>query len=133
MKILFTALITLYLFTTSNAFAQSEKFYDYDIEVYFVKSIKDADGNIVKRDTVYTISSGIEQVVTTPVGNYLRMVTFKISQDNPIMELAQPVAFFRITATGDFDGDGVEETLVDKFSALTKSGNLKLVYHHKNK
>jgi hypothetical protein len=45
------------------------------------------------------------------------------------MNLANPVGFFRITATGDFDGDGEDEILVDDFAVLTKTGNLKFVYH----
>jgi hypothetical protein len=73
--------------------------------------------------------TGVEIIKISSSGNLLRTVTFKIEPDNEIMELANPVAFFRVTATGDFDGDGEPETLVDDFAVLTKNGNLKLVYH----
>ncbi|TNF43502.1 MAG: hypothetical protein EP310_04475 [Bacteroidetes bacterium] len=79
--------------------------------------------------------TGVEIIKITPVGNLLRIVTCKVGSDNSIMDLANPVAFFRVTATGDFDGDGEDEILVDEFAVLTKTGNLKFVYHlnEKNK
>lgn len=73
--------------------------------------------------------SGVEVIKITNSGNLLRIVTFKVETDNPIMHLANPVAFLRVTAKGDFNDDGEEEVLVDDFAVLTKTGNLKLVYH----
>jgi hypothetical protein len=73
--------------------------------------------------------TGVEIIKITPVGNMSRILTFKIDPANKIMELANPMAFLRVRATGDFNGDGDTETIVDEFSVLTKTGNLKLVYH----
>jgi hypothetical protein len=72
--------------------------------------------------------TGVEIIKITPSGNLTRIVTFKVEPDNPIMDLANPVAFFRVTAKGDFNNDSEEDILVDDFAVLTKSGNLKLVY-----
>ncbi|KAF0239421.1 MAG: hypothetical protein FD181_9 [Prolixibacteraceae bacterium] len=72
--------------------------------------------------------TGVEIIKITPSGNLTRIVTFKVEPDNPIMELANPFAFFRVTAKGDFNNDGEDEILVDDFAVLTKSGNLKMVY-----
>jgi hypothetical protein len=76
--------------------------------------------------------TGVEIIKITPSGNLLRILTLRVADDE-IMELANPFAFFSVTAKGDFDGDGVQETLRDGFSVLTKSGNLKLVYHSNGK
>jgi hypothetical protein len=122
LKILVIALFAICIFNVDNANAQAEQKYAYDIEMYLV--------SVSTGDTAFVISSGIEQVVVTPIGNYLRMVTFKIADEEPIMEIANPFAFLRLTATGDFDGDGFDETLVDNRSILTKNGNLKFVYHN---
>ena len=73
--------------------------------------------------------SGVENIKITPSGNLLRVVTVKVPNDDPIMELAHPFIFLSVTATGDFDKDGEEETIKDSFAVLTWSGNLKLVYH----
>lgn len=72
--------------------------------------------------------TGVEIIKITPSGNLTRIITFKVEPNNPIMDLANPVAFFRVTAKGDFNNDGEEDILVDDFAVLTKSGNLKLVY-----
>ena len=74
------------------------------------------------------VLTGVEIIKITPSGNLTRIVTFKVEPYNPIMELANPFAFFRVTATGDFNNDGEYEILVDDFAVLTKSGNLKMVY-----
>lgn len=74
--------------------------------------------------------TGVEEIKITPVGNYTRIVTCRLA-DNEIMELANPFLFLTGSARGDFNGDGVEEVIYDSFSVLTKSGNLKLVYHYK--
>jgi hypothetical protein len=73
--------------------------------------------------------SGVEIIKITPSGNLARILTFKIDSGEPIMELANPMAFLRVKASGDFDGDGAVETITDEFAVLTNSGNLKLVYH----
>ena len=73
--------------------------------------------------------TGVEVIKISSSGNLLRVVTCQIEPGDPILELANPVAFLRVTAKGDFDGDGVHEIITDDFAVLTKNGNLKLVYH----
>jgi hypothetical protein len=77
---------------------------------------------------VYTLNAGIESIVVTPASRILRILTFNV-EGNDILELANPVAFIRMTARGDFDGDGHEDILVDKHAILTRNGKLKIVYH----
>ncbi|HSH19149.1 MAG TPA: hypothetical protein VLA03_01775 [Draconibacterium sp.] len=77
--------------------------------------------------------TGVEIIKINPAGNLSRTVTFKIPSDNKIMDLANPFVFLRVSATGDFNGDKVEEKITDEFAVLTKSGNLKLVYHMNGK
>lgn len=73
--------------------------------------------------------TGVEIIKITPSGNLSRILTFKIDPADPIMEIANPFAFLRVTAKGDFDGDNEVEIITDEFAVLTNSGNLKLVYH----
>ncbi|HSO85294.1 MAG TPA: hypothetical protein VLQ91_01995 [Draconibacterium sp.] len=75
--------------------------------------------------------TGVEIIKITPSGNLSRILTFKVEPENEIMELANPFAFLRVRANGDFNGDGEMETIVDEFAVLTKTGNLKVVYHMK--
>ena len=84
---------------------------------------------LINNEIVEFYLVGVEQIKITPVGNLLRIVTAKVPMDNEIMELAIPFAFFSVTAKGDFDGDGEDDVLKDNFAVLTKTGNLKFVYH----
>ncbi len=103
-----------------NAQSKVEKIIDEECDI----TLK----GLVDGEVVYYPVVGVEIVKITPSGNLLRTVTLRLA-DEEIMELANPIAFFSVTATGDFDGDGEDEVLKDTFSVLTKSGNLKLVYH----
>jgi hypothetical protein len=109
------------VFYSANGFAQVEKSKNQD----YTFSLKSSSGD-------YKLT-GVEVIQISSSGNLLRTVTCQIEPGDPILELANPVAFLRVTAKGDFDGDDEDEILVDDFAVLTKSGNLKMVYHLKGK
>jgi len=105
-------------------FAQANVINNVDVEVYLTRPSKTGEG----RDTVYSLTSGIEKVVISSSLNILRILTFTVDKDNPILELANPVALFRIKATADFDGDEIPDILYGN-AVLTKNGRLKIIYH----
>lgn len=120
MKVLNTIFLLVFaggIFFSATGFAQANK----SISEKYTFTLKSPSGE-------YELT-GIETIIISSSGNLLRTVTCQIDPDNPIMELANPVAFLRVTAKGDFDGDGEDEVLVDEFAVLTKTGNLKMVYH----
>jgi hypothetical protein len=43
--------------------------------------------------------------------------------------MATPVYIFSVIMRIDLDGDGTTEVITDEMAVLTKSGNLKFVYH----
>lgn len=129
LKIIFIVAFVFGVFGSNTSFAQTEVIKNFDVDVHLTKKIKDADGNVIGKKTIFSLTSGIEQIVITPASNYLRIVSFKIDPDNPIMKLANPVAFLRITMRADIDGDDIEEVITDTRAVLTSSGNLKLIYH----
>lgn len=81
------------------------------------------------KETLYSFTSGVEKIVITPSGNFLRTLTFSIEPDNPIMAFSTPVRIIEVKMFYDVDGDGIEEVIVDTMAVLTRSGNLKLVFH----
>ena len=129
LKIIFIVVFGFGILFSNSSFSQAVVISNVDVDVHLTKKIRDADGKVIGTKTIYSLTSGIEKVVITPVGNLLRIVTFKIDNENPIMELANPVAFLRITMRADIDGDGNIDVLKDNKAVLTKSGNLKLMYH----
>lgn len=84
--------------------------------------------SIAKKSATY-ILSGVEDVKVTPAGNYLRIVTFKLDKSHELVKLANPVYIFAVNMRADIDGDGIIETITDEMAVLTRSGNLKFVYH----
>ncbi|WP_346855851.1 hypothetical protein [uncultured Draconibacterium sp.] len=129
---LFVFLCTM--FFSPKTMAQAEVSTNYEVDVYLTKNVKDDDGNIIGKDTVFTLTPGIEHTVLTPIGNYLRKVQFKIDPENPIMQLVSSIAVLRVTMREDVDGDGIIEVITDSRAVLTRSGNLTLLYHlNKNK
>ncbi|NCB06940.1 MAG: hypothetical protein EOM73_02105 [Bacteroidia bacterium] len=72
---------------------------------------------------------GLENVRITPSGNFLRVVTFQLDKSHPLVQLANPVYIFSVIMRIDLDGDGTTEVITDEMAVLTKSGNLKFVYH----
>jgi len=80
-------------------------------------------------DVAFTIYSGFEKMVISESGNFLWTITFKIDKENPIMNFPGPVRILEISLKYDIDGDDEEETITDTMAVLTKSGNLKLIFH----
>jgi hypothetical protein len=78
---------------------------------------------------VFTLESGFERILITPSGNFLRTLTFKIEPDHPIMNFPGPIRILEVKMTYDIDGDGEQETITDTMAVLTRSGNLKFVFH----
>ena len=72
---------------------------------------------------------GLENVRITPSGNFLRVVTFHLDKSHPLVQLANPVYIFSVIMRIDLDGDSTTEVITDEMAVLTKSGNLKFVYH----
>ena len=120
-KLVFLLVFVSGMISTFNGLAQIEKKVNNEFDL--ILGIK-INGVL----TEYPLC-GVEIIKITPNGNMSRIVTFKIDHLDDIMKLANPMAFFRVTATGDFDGDEENETITDEFAVLTNSGNLKLVYH----
>lgn len=80
-------------------------------------------------EVIYTLTEGIEKILITPSGNFLRTVSFDIDPDHPIMNFSGPRRILEVTMRYDTDGDGVEEVITDTMAVLTRSGNLKFVFH----
>lgn len=103
-------------------FSQAKKSINTDFEISI--------GVIVNNNIVISYPlTGVEFINVTPSGNLTRVVTLHVDPSDPIMALADPVAFLTVNAWGDFDGDGTTEFIVDEKAVLTSSGNLKLIYH----
>ncbi len=85
--------------------------------------------NPVTKEVIYSFTSGVERIVVTPSENFLRTLTFTIEPDNPIMKFSGPVKILEVKVYYDVDDDGVDEEIVDTMAVLTRSGNLKLVFH----
>ncbi len=116
-KTIFILVFVSGMFCSITGFAQAVK----SINKNYTFTLKNSSGE-------YELT-GVEVIKVSSSGNLLRTVTCKIDPGDPILELANPVAFLRVTAKGDFDGDGDDEIITDDFAVLTKTGNLKLVYH----
>jgi hypothetical protein len=81
---------------------------------------------LTKNGISYRLTSGTEKVWITPVNNLVRMVTFKIDETNPILDLADPyAAFLGAGYTVTVNGEPVRLIGV---VVITKSGNVKLMY-----
>ena len=78
---------------------------------------------------VHSIYSGQERITISKSGNFLWTITFKVDKENSIMDFRGPVRIIEVTLKCDIDGDGEEETITDTMAVLTKSGNLKFVFH----
>jgi hypothetical protein len=84
--------------------------------------------NPATKEIVYTLTTGLERIVITSSGNFLRTVTFDIEPDHPIMNFSGPRKILEVTIYYDIDGDGIDEVITDTMAVLTKSGNLKFVF-----
>jgi hypothetical protein len=80
------------------------------------------------KEVVHTLYSGVEKLLITPTGNFLRTVSFTIDPENSIMNFSGPIRILEVNMYYDFDGDGVDEVITDTMAVLTRSGNLKFVF-----
>lgn len=78
----------------------------------------------------YTFYAKVEKILVTPSGNFLRTVSLEIGPGEPIMNFAGPRKIFEVKMKYDIDGDGTDEEIFDTMAVLTRSGNLKFVYHY---
>jgi len=120
-RLIFLLAFVSVMFGSLSGFAQVEKSKNDNFELTLKINV---NGEINYYDL-----TGVEIIKITPSGKLTRIVTFKIDSEDPIMEIANPMAFLRVSAYGDFNGDGEYERITDEFAVLTNSGNLKLVYH----
>lgn len=117
----------LMILSVPKSFAQVKKYStdDYEFSVTVSKKNSQGEYTFYKEYALY----GVELIKVNSIGKMLRTLTFRLAE-NDIMELANPSVRFAVKKiTGDFDGDGVEETIDGQYAVLTKNGNLKLVYH----
>ena len=111
----------------STNYAQALVFHNTDVEIHITKPSGDPE----KKDTILSTYSAVENIVITPVGNFLRVVTIKVDRDHPILRAAMPYAVVSISLEADIDGDGEKDLyLQDELAVITKSGIIKLVYHY---
>jgi hypothetical protein len=78
---------------------------------------------------VHSIDSGQERITISKSGNFLWTITYKVDKENSIMKFSGPIRIIEVTLKYDIDGDGEQETITDTMAVLTKSGNLKFVFH----
>lgn len=80
------------------------------------------------KEVAFTLHSGMERILTTPSGNFLRTVNFTIGLNEPIMQFSGPRRILEVKMYYDIDGDGVDEEITDTMAVLTRSGKLTLVF-----
>ncbi len=78
---------------------------------------------------MHSINSGQERITISKSGNFLWTITYKVDKENSIMNFSGPIRIIEVTLKFDIDGDGEQETITDTMAVLTKSGNLKFVFH----
>ncbi|WP_319591597.1 hypothetical protein [uncultured Draconibacterium sp.] len=116
---LFTLIFVFSLTISTNAFAQAKPTFNSDVTISF--------GNDV---ISFTLDSGIEMIKITPSGNFVRILTFQLDPDDPLLNLAMPFAIVKVSLKADTDGDGETDlSLKDERAVITPSGVVKLVYH----
>ncbi len=115
--LLFT--LTIGIFTAGKANGQAKVSNSNEIE-FRLK-------NPSTEEVVHILTGGEEKLVISSGNTFLRIVTFKI-EDNKILKFAGPIRIIELSMTSDFDGDG-EKEITDTMAVLTKSGNLKFVFH----
>ena len=115
--------LTFLILSVPKTFAQVEEKTN-DNFTFTVKLTNQNTGEIHYYDL-----QGVESIKVNKIGKILRVLTFRLS-DNDIMELANPMIMLSIkSVTADFDGDGEQETLDGQYATITRNGNLRIVYH----
>jgi hypothetical protein len=84
--------------------------------------------NPTTKEVVHTLTAGIEKLLITPSGNFLRTVSLTIDPDHKIMNFTGPRRILEVNMYYDIDGDGEDEVITDTMAVLTRSGNLKFVF-----
>jgi hypothetical protein len=84
--------------------------------------------NPTTKEVVHTLTGGMEKLLITPSGNFLRTVSFTVDPDHKIMNFTGPVRILEVKIYYDIDGEGVAEVITDTMAVLTRSGNLKFVF-----
>ena len=116
--------LTFLILSVPKTFAQVEEKTN-DNFTFTVKLTNQNTGEIHYYDL-----QGVESIKVNKIGKILRVLTFRLS-DNDIMELANPMIMLSIkSVTGDFDGNPDDlETLDGQYATITRNGNLRIVYH----
>lgn len=77
-------------------------------------------------ETTYTLTSGTEFIRITPSNNFIRTLTFKVDETNPIFDLPNPWAYFLgASYTLTINGETVE---LIGLAVITKGGMVKIRY-----
>ncbi len=123
-KIFGLLVLLLMILSVPKSFAQVEKTVTENYE-FSIKLTNQSTG-----DKYSYKLYGTELIQVNKIGKILRVLTFRLS-DNDIMELANPMIMLSISeVTGDFDGNPDDlETLDGRYATITKNGNLRIVYH----
>lgn len=114
-------ILLLSLGLSFGATAQAERTVNTDVTIVLLKPGTE--------EVLYTWSSGLETILITPSKNFLRTVSFTFDADHPVMDFSKPRRIFEVIMYYDINGDGIDEVIVDTMAVLTRSGNLKLVFH----
>jgi hypothetical protein len=80
------------------------------------------------KEVVHTLTGGMEKLLITPSGNFLRTVSLTVDPDHKIMNFSGPRRILEVNMYFDIDGDGEDEVITDTMAVLTRSGNLKFVF-----
>ncbi len=115
---IFLFIVIITLFTTGKASCQANVSNENEI-VFNLKDPKTGE-------LLYVLTGGKEKLIISPGNTFLRTVTFKIQNDD-LLNFSGPVRIIELSMITDF-GDG-EVRITDTMAVLTKSGNLKFVFH----
>jgi hypothetical protein len=112
--------ILLWLGSPSMGYSQASMSSTGDVTIELI--------NPKTKEVVHTLTSGVEKLLITPSGNFLRTVSFNIDPDHKIMNFSGPRRILEVNMYYDIDGDGEDEVITDTMAVLTRSGNLKFVF-----
>lgn len=80
--------------------------------------------------TTYTLTSGTAQIRLTPSDNFIRTLSFRVDESNPIYYLPNPWAYF-IGAAYSITINGEPVTMIG-MAVITKGGIVKIRYISNN-
>lgn len=123
MKILTPHFLAFIFLVLSSSLAGYSQIYQSVQEEVTIELI-----NPKTKEIVFVLTSGLERILISSSGNFLRTVSFTIGPDEPIMNFSGPKRILEVKMYYDIDGDGTAEEITDTMAVLTRSGNLKLVF-----